>query len=226
MTFTVTTEDANGAYTHLSMGLIVMVSVLITSLKERVESIPVELPSQLKRFVTTLPVRQLTDEIMGHGASANMLKATVNIGTIHGGVKVNLIPATCVFEADIRLPIGLTRETVLAHIDDLLVVFPQAGYSIQEAVSNPASYSNFNHPFARCIADAAERVTGRTLLPLIGLGGTDCKFYRYNDIPSFVYGPLPVGMGAQEEAVQIAEFLAVIKTHTLAVFHYLWDGQS
>jgi acetylornithine deacetylase/succinyl-diaminopimelate desuccinylase-like protein len=58
---------------------------------------------------------------MGQGAVANMLTATVNIGTIQGNVKVNLIPATCVFEADIRLPIGLTRETMLAHIDDLLI---------------------------------------------------------------------------------------------------------
>jgi succinyl-diaminopimelate desuccinylase len=175
MTYTLTTEGANGAYTHLSMGSIVMASALITSLKDRVDSIPVELPYQLKRYITTPAVRQVTDEIMGQGAAANMLTAPVNIGMIYGGVKANLIPATCVFEADIRLPIGLTRETVLAHIDDLLIVFPQAQYSIQEAASNPASYSNFNHPFARCIVDGAEGVTGRMPLPLIGLGGTECK---------------------------------------------------
>jgi succinyl-diaminopimelate desuccinylase len=175
--------------------------------------------------MTSLPVCEVTDEIMGHGAANNMLKATVNIGTIKCGKKVNLIPTQCVFEADIRLPIGLTRETVLTHINDMLVVFPTAQYVFQEAASHPPSYSPINHPFATCIADAAEEVTGRRPIPLVGLGGTDCKFYRYKGMPAFVYGVSPAGMGSREEAVRIDEFIAVVKTHTLAVFHYLWDGQ-
>jgi succinyl-diaminopimelate desuccinylase len=224
MTFTVTAEGANGAYTHRSMGSILIAMVLGTTLATVVESIPVELPPRLKEYLAKPAVRQVTDEIMGYGAADNMLKATVNIGTIHGGVKTNLIPVKCVFEADICLPIGLTRETVLEHIDELLKMFPRTKYVIQETASHPASFQSFRHPFAKCIADAAEGVTGRRPIPLLGLGGTDCKFFRSRGVPAFVFGPSPSGMGGQGEAVLIEEFMAVVKTHTLAVFNFLRDG--
>ena len=43
---------------------------------------------------------------MGDGAADAMLIPTVNIGTIKGGVKINMIPSECTFEAEIRIPIG------------------------------------------------------------------------------------------------------------------------
>ena len=37
---------------------------------------------------------------------------TLNIGTIRGGLKVNMIPSECVVEADIRFPVGLEKQRV------------------------------------------------------------------------------------------------------------------
>ena len=53
-------------------------------------------------------------------------KVTLNIGTIKGGVKVNMVPSSATFEADIRLPLGVTRERVLAEVEKILKDFPDA----------------------------------------------------------------------------------------------------
>ena len=221
LTFTVTTRGANGAYKNLSRGANIIAARLITRLQETVESIPCDLPQELKDHFNDPDVRKIVDEIMGPDASTILLQPTLNIGVLNGGVKVNVIPSSCVFEADIRLPIGLARDTVMSQIDKLLQEFPEGSYTVQEAASNPANYLAHDHAFATCIADAAESVTGRRPIPLVGMGGTDCKFYRYQGVPAFVLGPSPKGMGARGEAVLIEEFMAVVKTHTLAVWNYL-----
>jgi acetylornithine deacetylase/succinyl-diaminopimelate desuccinylase-like protein len=220
ITFTVKTNGANGAYTHLSRGANVIAAHLIVRLL-KLEDIKPELPEELRRHLESDEVRKVADEIMGPGTAKIILKPTVNIGTIRGGAKVNTIPEQCVFEADIRLPIGLVRGTVLEYIDRVLCDFPEASYRIQEAASNPANYCTVEHPFAQILADCAEEVTTRRPVQLVGLGGTDCKFYRYSGVPAYVYGPGPRGMGASGEAVLIEEFLTIVKTHTLAAWDYL-----
>ena len=82
---------------------------------------------------------------MGPGAGDAMLKPTVNIGTIKGGVKINMIPASCVFEAEIRLSIGMTAGKVLAKIDSILKDYPEASYEVQQAASNPPAFSSHTH---------------------------------------------------------------------------------
>ncbi|KAF2642942.1 acetylornithine deacetylase/succinyldiaminopimelate desuccinylase-like deacylase [Massarina eburnea CBS 473.64] len=225
ITFTIKTEGNNGAYTFISRGANVIAAQLITQLLN-IEEIEPELPDELRRHFASERARKVADEIMGNGASDALLKPTVNIGVIHGGVKVNTIPQECVFEADIRLPIGLVAKTILAKIDQYLQGFPEASYIVQGAASNPANYCTKDHPFVDCMTKCAEEVTGIIPVMLTGLGGTDCKFYRYRGIPTYVYGPSPRGMGASGEAVSIEEFLALIKTHTLAVWDYLGEADS
>lgn len=219
ITFTVHAQGLNGAYTFLSRGAIIVASRLIAKLLE-LEDLEPHLPEEIRKQLDARACK-IADEIMGKGASEVLLKPTVNIGTIHGGVKVNTIPEQCVFEADIRLPIGLDAASVLAAIDRYLVDFPQASYKVQEAASNPANYCTAHHPFAKVIAQCAEEASGIEPVMLVGLGGTDCKFYRYRGTPTYVYGPSPKGMGGSHEAISIDEFIAAVKTHTLAVWDYL-----
>ncbi|KAH6858876.1 hypothetical protein BKA58DRAFT_405709 [Alternaria rosae] len=141
---------------HNSFEAIVYAACLMTILKHMVESIRANVPPELGAYLRSDEVRAVTDEIMGSGAAANMLSPTLNVGVIHGGVKVNMISSKCVFEADIRLPIGLKAEAVLRNIDErLLLLFPSVSYSIQEAASDPASFSGFNHPLSGYMSDVA-----------------------------------------------------------------------
>ena len=77
------------------------------------------------------------------------------------------------------------------------------------------------HPLTKYLCKAAQEVTGKPPIQLAGLGGTDCKFFRHAGVPAYVYGPSPKGMGASGEAVQIEEFIGILKTQTLAIWDYL-----
>ncbi|KAH7354880.1 hypothetical protein BKA65DRAFT_230094 [Rhexocercosporidium sp. MPI-PUGE-AT-0058] len=135
-------------------------------------------------------------EAMGRGAADIMLKQTVKIGRIKGGLKVNMIPDICVFEADIRMPIGLVQGEVMEVINPILKDFPGAEVEIQQAASNPAAGSAHDHPMIDILARQAERVTGRKLVVIPSSGGMDCKLWRYEGVEAYVLGVSPEGLGS------------------------------
>lgn len=160
------------------------------------------------------------------------MKCTLNIGTLHGGLKVNMIPGTCTFEADIRMPLGLAADDVLGVVRGILARHPGAAVEVQRAASNPAAACAHDHPVVGMLARQAERVMSTTTttmtpgvvvrpLAIPSLGATDCKFYRYRGVPAYVFGVSPDTMGARNESVSVDEFLVVLKTHALAAWEYL-----
>jgi len=164
----------------------------------------------------------VVDEIMGKGAADIILKPTVNIGTLHGGVKVNMIPSLTTLEADIRLPIGMTRDTVLTHIEShILTKFPEVEMEVQEAASNPAAYTDPDHEMMKALIFNSELVSWRKPLAIPSMGATDCKHWRYASVPAFTYGCSPVSMANKDEKVLVEEFLTVLQTHALAAWDYL-----
>lgn len=220
LTFTVQTAGGHGAYPHLFEGANFMVLRLIKRLESVCDIIP-DIDPELRKHLERPDVKQVADEVMGKGAAESLLHPTLNIGTIHGGLKVNMIPERCVMEADIRLPIGLDRKVVLDHIEAILKDFPDVSLQVQEAASNPASHCSEKHPLLDAIAHNAAHVTGRKPLAIPSLGATDTKFWRYRGIPAYVYGVSPETMAATNERVSIEEYLTIIKTHALAVWDYL-----
>lgn len=221
LTFTVDTgPGAHGAFTHLNKSATRIAAQLISDLAV-VETIVPDLDPGLKEYLEREDVRQAIDKSMGKGAADIAMKCTLNIGTLQGGLKVNMIPGHCVFEADIRMPLGLEADHVMTVIQKVLENYPQAKVDIQTAASNPAAACAHDHPMVDILARHAQRVTGRKPLAIPSMGATDCKFYRYHGIPAYIFGVPPDTMGAKDERVLIEDFLAVIKTHALAGWEYL-----
>jgi succinyl-diaminopimelate desuccinylase len=220
LTFVVKTEGAHGAYVHRSKSATRIAARLIGELAIIEEIVP-DLDPGLVEYLRRGDVRSAIDGAMGDGAADIVLKATLNIGTIQGGLKVNMIPDRCVFEVDIRLPIGLKAEQVMVVIRGVLERFPEATVEVQEAASNPAAACSHDHPMVRILARNAELVTGNRPLAIPSIGATDCKFWRYKEVPAYVFGVSPETMAARDESVSVDEFLAVVKTHVLAGWEYL-----
>lgn len=176
LTFTVDTgPGAHGAYTHLQKSATRIAAQLITDLAV-VEAIVPELEPGLKAYLERQDVRNAIDKAMGKGAADIAMKCTLNIGTVHGGLKVNMIPGQCVFEADIRMPLGLTADHVMTVIHQTMTRYPEAKVEIQTAASNPAAACAHDHPMVDILARNAEGVTGRKPLAIPSMGATDCKF--------------------------------------------------
>jgi len=227
-TFTVRTPSGHGAFLHLTEGAVRIAVRLIARLVEEVEGFDeFEVDPVLKEYLERSDVRETIDEIMGNGAADNMLRPTVNVGTISGGNKVNTIPGLCVFESDIRLPIGLTEEVIQERLTTILDDFPEAEVAVQEAASNPFNSSSHNHELVRAVQRNAEVVLGRNgdkgrvPLAIPSLGATDSKHWRYRGVPAYTYGLSPVGMGGRDESVDIDDFLRLIRIHAGAAWDYL-----
>jgi len=214
--FTVLTPGAHGAYTHASKSATKTAMALAADL-EKLGEIKPELTDNVRRAIEI--GRATMDRAMGSGAGAIVDKVTLNIGTIKGGVKVNMVPSSATFEADIRLPVGVTRERVLAEIEKILADYPDV--TMKEVNCNLPSWVDPDCDIIQIVQDNVEKLRGFRPQPIISLGGTDARLWRYRNIPSCVYGPFPHGMGSFDEHVDVEDYLHIVRTHLLSAYDYL-----
>jgi succinyl-diaminopimelate desuccinylase len=212
----VRTSGAHGAYPHMSRSANKIAAALIRDLEQLAEievAPPVEHAERLRRSYAA------TDRALGPGTGKVAQSVVVNIGTMQGGIKVNVIPSRCTLEVDLRLPIGLDIETLRGSVLEIMERYPEV--SVQEIARSEPNFYPEGHPMLDIMIRNVARVTGRTPEPIIGLGATDARLWRHRGIPAFVYGPSPAGMGGRNEAVSIEEFMAVVKVHCLSAYDYL-----
>ncbi|KAM5352876.1 hypothetical protein ACJ41O_005598 [Fusarium nematophilum] len=225
LTGTLTTKGAHGAYLNLSEGAIRTATHFLQRVIQEVESIPHQLPPEMAHHLEKPEVRKAIDHAMGSGTADIIARPTVNIGTIRGGLKVNMIPDTCVFELDIRLQVGLLAHEVLDVINKITENYPDASIQIevQTAASNPSSFSSIQHPIVQHLADNAKDLAPESATPVAipSMGATDCKHYRYAGVPAYVYGCSPKTMASVDESASISEFYHVTKVHAAAVWDFL-----
>jgi succinyl-diaminopimelate desuccinylase len=217
--FKIRTRGADGAYTHASESAIKVAQRLIGDL-ELVTEIEPAVSDNIARSLEA--ARDSVDKAMGKGAADIVSKVTLNIGVIEGGLKVNMVPFACRFEADIRLPLGVTKEKVMAVVGKVLAKYPQA--SVTEVNFNPPSYCAPDSAMVGIIQKNVETLGGFKPTPIVSLGGTDARLWRYRDIPAYVYGPFPHGMGSTDEHVDVEEFLHIVRVHALSAYDYLMVG--
>src|SRR5512132_4105336 len=214
--FTLRTKGAHGAYTHLSPSATKQAARLIVDLEELTTlhpSIPIDVADALAGAAAAI------DEAQGAGAKDIVQKVTVNIGVIHGGQKVNMVPGTCWFEADIRLPPGVAKDAVMARVRELAARYPEA--TMEEINFSAPSVCDPNHAMVG-ILRANARALGRPgPAPIVSLGGTDARLWRQRGIPGLVHGPFPRRMAQADEHVEIEEYLHIVRMHVLSAFDYL-----
>ena len=119
------------------------------------------------------------------------------------------------------MPIGLTKESVLAKVEAILKDFPEASFEVQHAATNPSTASARDHKLVQLIQSNAEIVRGKRPLAIASLGATDCKHFRRNNVPAYSFGPSPDRMAEKDERVSVREFIDLIKVHTLVARDYL-----
>jgi succinyl-diaminopimelate desuccinylase len=214
--FTLRTAGAHGAYTHASPSATRLAARLIHDL-EKLEELEFDLPDNLAR--AQAEAIAAADKAMGPGAGEILPKVTLNIGTIQGGLKVNMIPGECSFEADFRLPIGMSREHLLAEVEKVLAAYPEA--TVEEINCNLPSYCDPCGDMVEIIQNNVEAMKGFRPKPVVSLGGTDARLWRYANVPAYVYGVFPKGMGSADEHCDVEEFLHVVRTHVLSAYDYL-----
>jgi succinyl-diaminopimelate desuccinylase len=221
LVFEVSTPGAHAAYTHLSANAIRIAGDVIRALYE-LESFAFEQPRALREAVErSAPVM---DRVLGAGAGAILNRVTVSVGVIQGGLKINMLPGRCRFEVDLRLPIGLAHAPLLAAIDARLAGFPQCRMEVVRTHSSEPTWCAPDHAMVDILKRSALALRGVEPVPTVSLGASDTKFWRRRGIPAYIYGCSPINMARADEYVSVAEFLDIIRVHTLAAAAYLRAG--
>jgi acetylornithine deacetylase/succinyl-diaminopimelate desuccinylase family protein len=151
---------------------------------------------------------------------------TLNVGTIHGGSKGNMVPDRCVIEIDRRTLPSETREEVLdeleAMLDDVRGRVPDLRAHIEPDGWAEASETPEGTPIVRLLADAREAL-GAEGSELGYMGATDAR-YLINQarIPTVVFGPGDISLAhTTGESVEIAQLVAGARIYAHAFARYL-----
>jgi succinyl-diaminopimelate desuccinylase len=218
--FTVSTPGAHGAYEHASPSATKIAAKLMLELDEKIKSIEYSSPSNVREALEE--ARDIIEEGYGPGAFETLQRTTINFGTIHGGLKVNMIPGTVEIEADIRLPVGQTKEAVLRIVENVVADYPYVGY--KEMNYTAPSHCDPNGEMVGILRRNVKLIEGHTPKTLIAMGGTDARLWRYEGIPAYVYGPYAKGMGSTDDYVGVDEFIDIVKVHVISAYDYLTQG--
>ena len=213
--FHVQTPGGHGAYSHMSKSATKIAAEVIREIQE----IEAEVPAPGNVGAVLRGSAEVIEAALGAGAASIIQGITTNIGLIKGGAKVNMIPSSCEFEVDIRLPISCSKERITAELDAIVARHPEVRY--EEFNFSPPNWCNPEHEMTGLIRRNVQALQGFDPKPMVGLGTTDMRLWRDRGIPAYVYGPSPRTMGARDERVEIEEFLHIVCVHACAAYDYL-----
>jgi succinyl-diaminopimelate desuccinylase len=164
--------------------------------------------------------RAAVEKRWGPGTGRMADRLTMNLGTIRGGGQVNLIPARCEAEVDLRLPPGMSTRTLEAQIRRRLKSMKS---DVEVTVMNQCDpyVTSPRDPLITSLIANGRAVLGTAPSPVLRLGYTDGRFFRRAGIPTAVYGPRVHRMGGPDEYVEQDEVLQVAVIHLGAVLDYL-----
>jgi len=154
-------------------------------------------------------------------------KATLNIGTIQGGTKVNVVPGGCTVEVDRRMLPGEKKEKVLRDIkealDSLRSQDPFFRYRIEEIDFAEPSEISPDEEIVKVGIEAIQEVTGRTPKIKGTSGFTDGRYYiNPCHIPTLILGP---GAARQphttDEFVEVADLVQAAQIYALIIVNFL-----
>jgi succinyl-diaminopimelate desuccinylase len=212
---TVLTPGGHGAYPHVSPNAIEKAFALAQDLRG-LTTIPFIEPepvvNALERF------REQYDAAYGPGAANVARKITMNLGTIKGGSRVNMIASQCTFEVDFRLPNGVDVDGFMARVEGLKNLHD---FTYEVLIQNRPNWCDPDSELAKIVTRQATAIAGVRPISAVSLGNTDARLWRYRGVPGVIYGPAPRGMGSADEHVPNEEALNVVRCHVLSAAEYL-----
>jgi succinyl-diaminopimelate desuccinylase len=178
--------------------------------------------------------KKLTKKVMkgytqqyGHESPemANVLKhVTVNVGTIKGGTKDNIVPANCEAEIDMRVPLGINPkelknelEAEINRLDPSIIV--EWGRHISTIIES--TYTSHNAKICKYLINNSRQVIGKEPVLSFTSGGTDCRFWRKRGIPAVSYGPRVFGMGGVNEHIIVDDLLLTSRVHAGTIIDFI-----
>jgi succinyl-diaminopimelate desuccinylase len=151
---------------------------------------------------------------------------TMNIGTIQGGIKTNVVPDQCIMTLDIRTVPGQEHRQIVDQLHELLQkVCETYGASHQINVVNdmPAVTTPADDAFIELAIATAKNHLNRSLTARGVRYFTDGSVYApYLQVPILIYGPGEPTMAHQpDEWIEVDKYLEAIRYYIALAVEYL-----
>ncbi|MSP12552.1 MAG: M20 family peptidase [Chloroflexi bacterium] len=152
---------------------------------------------------------------------------TVNIATIQGGVKINMVPDLCRATIDIRTIPGMSHAAILAETraiaSEVAESWPGLTIKVESLNDKPPLVTAADNPFVLTAVEVSASLLGRAPklrgAPYLTDGSLLAGTTR---TPAIICGPGPETMAHQiDEHIAIDEVVAVTKFYTALALQYL-----
>ncbi len=140
----------------------------------------------------------------------DMRRVTVNVGTVKGGIKSNVVPDYCEAEVDVRVPLSIGLEDVMERIKGSV-----KESEVEVVSSSPPNFTHPSTPHVQVLEKAILEVTGNSPAKVAVPYSTDGKHFRRNGTSVIVYGPGTIkNAHSIDESVDIDEVNTVYKVYS------------
>ena len=152
---------------------------------------------------------------------------TMNIATIEGGVKTNVVPDACRVTIDTRTVIGQDHQqildTVRQLVDRLCADDPTLHIEVRPINERVPLDIPFDDPYVQAFVRQRDLITGGTSVPTAATFATDGSvFVPAYEAPMVICGPgLPEKAHQPNEYVEISRLLESARIYTLAALDLL-----
>lgn len=153
--------------------------------------------------------------------------STMNLGTIEGGLKTNMVPELCRITLDRRVPPGETVDTVTQELRELLERYCRQVAPIRTELnvlysSGLPLETSPDDPLVQGMQAAVRDVSGQER-SLTGYNqGSDGRFFAGDGIPIVIFGPSHPDVGhSANEHVRVSQVVEAARIYALTALRVL-----
>ena len=147
-------------------------------------------------------IREIKNRRFRYAAHEYLRPPTINIGTIHGGDKVNIVADWCEFELDLRFLPGMRSERILSAVKKDIKKYTRKFKISIQGIQKPYEIDK-KHILVNCLSKSVKaagmrpRVKGSE-------GATVITFFQNKGIPAIAYG-----VGSKDVAHASDEYIKI-----------------
>jgi succinyl-diaminopimelate desuccinylase len=214
---TITADSGHGGLGRRDTPVTRMAEI-VRALYSELAGMPGTTPEELRDIIAFS--RRMLDDEFGQGTGTIVDHTSVNVGTIRGGVKTNIIPGDCEITVDVRLPLGVRTQDVAERLR-ALVERHSPGAKIEVLSAAEPNYTGPSAEILQLVKNNVAVVTQKEPCFWLTYTSTDARFFRPLGIPVGQVGPAVYNMGGPNEYIYADEYVDVVKIHADTIIDYV-----